>query len=263
MGGTYRPRHIRDIAHLYISNSQSTSYAPSATLLTVGENRRCFSGFHAANLAAALSAKGVCVHLFERSGVLPNAGFFMSLPPRRYIPWEDDEDAPVAGVGGVTIDCSPKGFPTFEGDSRCPRVDVVHLPPTLPEKPFQEGLRDVRGFVQPVTILLILRIGKTTSGEIPECVARELGPVAACVLYLDDTGPHSRDDDPSVCDLGSVTDWVSALRDRVPAVIRAPDSALSRVYLAVCDRVLFKINQLRGETGAERAFGTSAATRSR
>jgi len=169
----------------------------------------------------------------------------------------------VAGVGGVMIDCSPKGFPMCAEGAHPPRIEVVHLPPALPEKPFQEGLREVRGFVKPVTIFLILRINRATSGEIPECVVKELGPTAVCVLHLDGTGPCCPGDDPSAFDLGSLTDWESALRDRVPAVIRDPTSALSRAYLSVCDRLLFRISQVRREAGAEHTVGTSTATRSR
>jgi hypothetical protein len=263
MRDTHKPRHIRDIAHLYISGSQGRSYPPCATLLMAGEDRRCFSGFHAANLAAALSSKAMSVHLFERSGVLPNAGFFMSLPPRRYIRWDPNEDAAVAGVGGVSIDCSLKGFPTFKGDSHLPRVELIHLPPVFPDQPFQESLREVRDFVKSVTIFLILRIDRTNLGEISECVEKGLGPAAVCVLHLDDTDLCCPDDDPSAFDLGSLTGWKSALRDRVPVVIRAPDAALSRAYLSICDRILFKISQLRRKAGAEYAIGTSTATRPR
>jgi hypothetical protein len=163
----------------------------------------------------------------------------------------------------VMIDCSPKGFPMCAEGAHPPRIEVVHLPPALPEKPFQEGLREVRGFVKPVTIFLILRINRATSGEIPECVVKELGPTAVCVLHLDGTGPCCPGDDPSAFDLGSLTDWESALRDRVPAVIRDPTSALSRAYLSVCDRLLFRISQVRREAGAEHTVGTSTATRSR
>jgi hypothetical protein len=263
MGGTYKPRHIRDIAHLYISGSKGGSCPPCATVLMAGEDKRCFSGFHAANLAAALSSKAVSVHLFERSGVLPNAGYFLSLPPRQYIPREPGEDASVAGVGGVMIDCSSKGFPVFADGADRPGIELVHLPPSIPEKPFRECVREVRGFLRPATIFVLLRIDSATSGEIPECVVKELGPAAVCVLRLDDADLCHHDDDPSTFDLGSLTDWKSALRDRVPAVIRDPDSALSRAYVSVGDRLLSRISQVRREAGAKHTVGTSTATRSR
>jgi hypothetical protein len=91
MNDGQKRRHIRDIAHLYISGSRDRTPAPRVTLVIVGENRACFSGFHAANLAAALSARGCSVRLSERSGLLPNAGFYLALSPSQYIRWDDAE----------------------------------------------------------------------------------------------------------------------------------------------------------------------------
>jgi hypothetical protein len=184
----------------------------------------------------------------------------MSLPPRRYIRWEEDEEAGAAGIGGVTIDCSLEGFPTSKDDSRLPRVELVHLPPTFPEKPFHDSLREVRDFVKPLTVFLLLRVDRTKRVEIPEWVVKDIRPALACVLCLDDAVRSRHDDDPSVLDLGNVADWKGAMGDRVPVAVRAPDSALSRTYCSICDNLLFKINEFRRKTGAAHAFGVSAGS---
>ncbi|UCG52697.1 MAG: hypothetical protein JSW58_03880, partial [Candidatus Latescibacterota bacterium] len=181
-GDTHKSRHIRDIAHLYISSVRSRSDSLSATLLIVGEDRGCFSGFHAANLGAALSAKGVSVHLFERSGLLPNSGFFMSLPPRQYIRWDKDVEAPIAGLGGAKISYTLKRSPALGDGARRPRVELIHLAPVHPELPFQEGLREARDFAGPVTILLVLRMGENARGEIIESAVKKTKPRMTCVL---------------------------------------------------------------------------------
>jgi hypothetical protein len=257
MSDTHKPRHIKDIAHLYISNSKSMLPPPSATLLVAGDRRRCFSGLHVAGLATALAARNISVHLFERSGLLPNAGYFMSLPPRRYLRWVEGEAGVDAGLGGVTIDCASGGCTPIDDGSRRPRIDVVHLPPVYPAKPFRDTLPVVRDLTNAGTVFLMLRIKTTSVDKFAGIVEDELGPATACVLHLNDTDSPSEGDTKNVFDLGRITGWMGALGDRVPAPVRDPDSPLACEFNSIGESLLFKINQSGRKTDASRTFGIS------
>jgi len=267
MNDGQKRRHIRDIAHLYISGSRDRAPAPRVTLLIVGENRACFSGFHAANLAAALSARGCSVRVSERSGLLPNAGFYLALSPSQYIRWDDAESEPVAGLAGVMIDCANGEFEPSSGESHRPRVDLVHVPPSSDDKSLETSLRLVDETAQPLAIMLIVDFDQAPPGTpvyqgVPACLAERLKSVATFVLHSSDRANEPRIDDPSVCDLGTVVGWESALGDRVPPVVRAPSSALSSAYFAVADNVLIRMNELRRKSVGPPAIENSAGDRS-
>jgi len=56
MGDESKPRHIKDIAHLYLSRMEQRREAPPITLLVAADTKNAFSSLHTANLAAGLSS---------------------------------------------------------------------------------------------------------------------------------------------------------------------------------------------------------------
>jgi MinD-like ATPase involved in chromosome partitioning or flagellar assembly len=93
-------------------------------------------------------------------------------------------------------------------------------------------------------------------------VEEQIRPVATCALRLRGELNSRYGRDHGVSDLGSLPDWESALTDRVPVVIRAPDSALARAYQSICDTLLCKITQFRSKLSASHVSQVSAGIRS-
>ncbi|MEJ2719850.1 MAG: hypothetical protein P8181_01740 [bacterium] len=247
MGDTRKPRHIRDIAHLYISGSNGPVSPPSATVLIAADGRSSVPGFHAANLAAAFAAKGLHVNLFERSGVLPNAGYFLSMPAARYLPWMVTGTALESGIGGVNIDCSAGACVQPDGSGDRPRIDLLHLPLVYPVGAFRAALRMARVFADDVTVFLLLRTKETPLDKFARIVEDELGPLTAGALDLREIRDQRADDAgdrEDAFNLGSVTGWTTGLGDRVPAVVRDAESPLSIEIASVAETMLFKINKI-------------------
>jgi hypothetical protein len=237
------------------------------------DDKRCFPGFHVANLAAALSVKNCPVRLFDRSGLLPNAGFFMSLSPQHYIRWGDNGVGSAAGLVGVEIDCSPRGCRKLTNVPKPARVEIVHLPPLSPSERLQETVCELKSRAGTVDILVLLRTARTPGEENPASVAAEtsvamdLRPAVTCAFNIAERprarafeASGQRAEESGAVDLGAVADWEGALDDRVPVVIRAPDSALSRAYRSASDTLLFKVNDLGRKFDATRALGISTGT---
>lgn len=269
MNDGHKRRHIRDIAHLYISGVRQRDPAPRVCLVMAGEDRRCFPGFHAANLAAALAARGCEVRVHERSGLLPNAGFYLALPPSRYIPWEEAEGEPGRGLhpglSGVKVEFSPGSVGTAPGESPRTQVDVFHVPPLSDGKPVGELPSSRGGELGPLVIVVIAG-GTGLPEEIPAVFWGSLVPDAILVFCTGESGvPLSAADVPpdrppngadpaeedakeahrSLPEIGRAGDWETALADRVPVVVRDPDSGLASSYLAAADALRFKTEELR------------------
>ncbi len=236
-------------------------------ILITGENKRCFSGFHAANLAAAFAAKGVSTRLFDLSGLLPNGGFFMLLPPERYIQVNNTKpDGTYSGLAGVKVSFSLNAVSRPGGISSFPRIGLIHLPPIFPEEPFREGIEEVKSLLKAPLLVLLLKNGihpgEGTMRTIAPVIER-LAPRITCVLRLNKRIPFESPPDCRLLDLGSLPDWELVLRDRVPIVVRVPKSALSRAYLSVCESLLNKIHQFRRKSGAVQPLSVSPGVRPR
>jgi hypothetical protein len=254
-----KPRHIRDIAHLYLSRLQSPPSSPRATLLVTGGGRGCFSGFHTANLAAAFAAKRLNTSLFELSGLLPNTGYFLALPPQRYIQWNaDDNERAIPAMAGIKMCFSPRVQLGFGRQAGRPRMDLFHLPPVFPEQPFRSMLEGVRGRMDQHAVVLLF--GTADDAGAPDFLKSALGHSLDCPIYcvsLDSGTSFSADGDRRVIDLGYLGLWERRLCDRIPIVMRVPESALARTYDSLCDTILFRINQSLRRAGASHAGGIS------
>ncbi len=152
MDNTRRPRHIRDIAHLYISRSASKDGSPPRRVYITPTSRECFGGYHTANIALGFAQKGYAVQLMEISDTLPCSAYFLRLPPSVYLKQKAQGAAPSPGgptdtfsaVGGIMVrfkappDVSPdrQSEPGFAAGitaglrrRTAGAVDVFHLPP--------------------------------------------------------------------------------------------------------------------------------------
>jgi hypothetical protein len=251
---TRKPRHIRDIAHLYISRPHYRSMAQPAALWIAAEDRGCLPGFHVANLAAALCARDWAVEVVERSGLLPNAGFYMALPPSQYIAWEAGGDGSVSGIGRMSVAAELRGAgePGAPGLTVKPRIELTHLPPLGAGEAFRECLLQLSARPAPLRLFLVL--SSNDSFDARSALSRHGVAVAGTgVLHLGATFRPLEAEEPGTFDLGSVGAWRHAVADRVPQVMRAPDSLLSRTYCSISDSLLSRIRELGKVADADSA----------
>jgi len=97
------PRRIDDVAHLYLSRMQRSPETTGHRVVHVaGSSADVLPGFHVANLALSLSRQNHRVMITDRSGLVTNAGFFLSLPPEIYLGrGDDDRRSPVRAFSNV------------------------------------------------------------------------------------------------------------------------------------------------------------------
>jgi hypothetical protein len=233
----HRPRHIRDIAHLYVSRMRKPEHGRRLRLIVAGADRSCFPGFHTANLAVALAASGCAVRLLETSGLQPNAGFFLALPPDVYL------DGPALDAGGarapsasalfgVDIAFGLGGAPAEASAGRA-AVEVIHAPPAEFESAWREAAAaSVEGFTGPVAVVVLDGAG----GAGRRLLAGLPDPARGYVLRV--AGLRGASAAGDIRDLGTVDRWHPALTDRVPPHVRDPESHLARAYRSVAEYIL-------------------------
>jgi hypothetical protein len=207
------PRNIRDIAHLYISRRRRGALR----IILSGARREWFPGFHAANLAAAFAVDGYAVRLVERSGLLPNAGFFMGLPPAAYAAPGRADVSSVSALGGVDVWFTPPPPGVADASlSGSEVVELVHAPPLDAEVEFAYS-GDHVVFV---------------TGEASD--ADRLPRVWSWTLHV---GDGDGSEQGGTTPLGRISRWRYALREPVPAVVRDPGSTLAQSYRECCERL--------------------------
>jgi hypothetical protein len=214
------PRNIRDIAHLYISQSKRAGVRGHRRVVVAGVNRECFPGFHTANLAAALAVNGYRVRLVELSGLLPNAARFLAMPPRVYTRAlaRDGTGLSVSALNGVDL--------WFALPPPSDAVDLIHVPPIDSGAEFAAARHEVQG--EDCTWLFIA----ATATEVPR---GRRGVARARVLVVGTDAPR-RKGGPVVA--GQVTRWRHALAEVLPAVVRDPRSLMSRSYIECGARLI-------------------------
>lgn len=255
-----RPRHIRDIAHLYLSKKRNGEKpAPSTVtvnlLLTSGE-RSCFSGLHAANLAAAFCHRQADVRLFELSGVLPNASFYFSHPPRVYLNQESrSAGLAIPGLSGVTLSFDGTNGSGRNSKSQAIRVNLFHLPPAATIAAVAEEAGGITSHARGDRWGILLTRSTGTATEHCDTICRTLAPSQLLMLALQ-RGISTKAVHADVGDLGRLDNWERTLADRVPIVMRDPSSALSRAYMSICDSILGRVSASR-RTANERSQHTA------
>jgi hypothetical protein len=252
MAATGRPRTIRDIAHLYLSRSSGPVEAPTLNLFVAAQNTDCLSGFHAANLAAALSRRRARVRLFELSGLLPNAAFYFSYHPNVYLrsPGSGQRELhPALDSISITFDSirlMGEGSATREL-----RVNLVHIPPVDNGEAFDELLPILRERSSHERwVLYLARDPSPGSRAVFHAALGAAGTFTLSLCRVNGSGPR----EAAEHHLGHLERWESAVDDRVPTVIRNPNSALSREYLSVCESILGRIDFMRRRRDAEPRF---------
>jgi len=239
-----KPRHIRDIAHLYLSRTKSRESAARRLVLVTAASRNDFPGYHAANLALGFAQRGFAVKLLELSGLLPCSGYFLCLPPRVYLKhkWHSPHD-PLSAVGGVTISfaagasaAGPQGI----GDGSARRlqaVELAHLPPLEYPERFEAAMSEVLCDFDSGARAVVFGATSAQAAKVGRQAFRNGRAVDWFTVSLEARDRSRAQERPAgqPANLGYLPGWRRQLSDRMPCVLRDPASRVSRSYLSVCD----------------------------
>lgn len=239
----HRPRHIRDIAHIYLSRMRDRAAVPRLSLIVTSERKELFPAFHVANLAVAFSRRRAHVHVFELSGLHPNVCFHFSHEPRTYLPDPGRAARVIRAFPGITVGFDPAAAPPEGGpasDGYGVRVNMVHLPPVRGREgtaapPPPAGRDDY--------VWGLLLAGDETPGGETGGVFGACRPALSFMLRVQGAAPESllavaSDRAAEFTDVGVVDGWRHALAERVPVVLRDPGGRLALSYLSVCENLL-------------------------
>jgi hypothetical protein len=232
--------------------------------LITSDFKHCFSGFHVSNIAVAFASKGIAAQVYELSGLLPNAGFYMSLPPERYIHCNGNENTSLcSGLAGVKIAFSLQAKQGFKRQVSGPRIDLIHMPPVNPERTFRESLDNVKAYCQSPTAALVLKRGDSSNdGDLEKILDKHIPWTKYFLNLTRKAQDHSSKKRRSI-ELGTVMNWEIALKDRIPTVTRVPSSRLSKIYESICESLLCRMDRFRRKSSATSAFSRSSRIRSR
>ena len=276
MDKNQRPRHIRDIAHLYLSRMPAGGRGADARrVLVTAVSRDCFSAYHAANLALGIAKRGLEVELIEMSGLLPCAAYFLRMPPRVYLRHKSQSPAEsLSALGGVSVRFSPEsepGTPEGAGEGitagggrrRSGRVTLYHLPPANRQDLLDAALQRVMGpgvGAGNGTRALVLAPDESKARETGRSLFDGRRDVEWKTLSLVKRITAADRSGIAGHSLGYLTGWRSLLNDPVPCVLRDPESHIARAYLSVCDVLAAAGSNVKdhndGKTNPERAsFG--------
>lgn len=237
-----RPRHIRDIAHLYLSKKKRATGSVPVRLLVAAQDQTSFPAFHVANIAAAMALRKARVRIHELSGILPNACFYFCHPPHIYMGSKTESDTVIPGLHGIDLSFDLPGRVDTDDVDAPFHVTLVHLPPFSLEKDVLKTADALTDFDGETWAMLLVGDDAILPDFQAQFVDR-LGSYRSLVLStgagptpIEDEGPRK---------LGGVYDWESSLTDRVPIVLRSPEIPLSLTYLSVCDSLLGKMVSAR------------------
>lgn len=250
MNETGRPRHIRDIAHVYLSRLRS-DFIQHNYLFISGETRDGFAAFHTANLVTAFAVLGARsgsrtnITVFDVSEVLPNVGFFLAMPPRAYLHRSPTEARKYRStVMDIKLCFSFPESPRERRLSGEPSLDVVYLPPMELEASFESSLVRSKSVFDEGAIFLLMRNKQHRSVKLEDLVIKHLGMVPLYILDLEDgIQPNGLGANESY--LGNIGEWRDNLSDRVPCVLRESRSRLACSYFSLAESVLFKMRMKR------------------
>lgn len=232
-----RPRHIRDIAHLYLSRRQGGARAVVSVAVT-SSRRECFGGLHVANLAVAFARRKLDVRLYELSGTLPNASFYLAHPPRLYLgtrAWGQDTFHPALAGVSLTFETAP---PPAGGSGR-PQVHLIHLPALSSGDELWGALERAEGILTADRWTLLVHDAGGADAAAARRLGRRIEPQRAFTMTVGGPGPCPV---PGVEHLGGLGVWKPLVVDRVPVVLRNPQARASLEYLSICDSLLSRMN---------------------
>ncbi len=260
MNETSKPRHIRDIAHLYLSRMQAAVPATQDRVVLCGDSRNCLPAIHTANIAAAFALGGagsnapLDVRVFDVSGLLPNAGYYLGLPPQIYLRRHAGEGgasypALVGITAGFTLSSQARQNPSL---SRA-MLDIVHIPPLEFREQFNDSLSDLGKRPVKNTLFVFLQAEDCSLADAKETVESRLEDAPCYSIGVEWTGDgwfRER--------IGTVSAWKSNVADRIPIVCRDPHSILARRYHSLVDGLTYKI-RLQRKVNREPATGRLSA----
>jgi hypothetical protein len=259
-----KPRHIRDIAHLYLSRIQKREEARHDHVLVFGSNRKCFPAFHLANLATSMSltffrsGSRTGITILEASGILPNTGYYLTLDPLDYL-------AEHGGTIGALLSIDVKF--TTAADPTCTlspatevgrRISFIHLPPLSDGKRFLESLAHFEDAIDGGKIFLYVTDGGVESGGMPGRVQELLESPSLSILHVGVPGGGEDTLLGSRRILGHMpSGWRLHVSDRLPVVLRNPGGELATLYESSSEILLYRIGSERRVEGATNRAGSS------
>lgn len=227
------PRHVRDIAHLYLSRMRRTGGGP-VRLVVAGMSADVIPAFHVANLALAAAARGLAVHIVDRSGLPVNAGCFLGLDPHCWVAREDGPVAPVAAFARVTFTLSRDRGSSSAQDSSTELgelVEMIHVPP------FDAGpehAHALSGAISLAVPTVVVYLAEFLAEPRPWREMGEREGVVRRVAYVTRAGRDGAEDG---C-VGALVRWKRSLTDPLPVMVRDPDSQLARQYTDLMSKLL-------------------------
>lgn len=246
------PRHVRDIAHLYLSRMRRPG-AGGVRLVVVGMSADVIPAFHVANLALAAAARGIPVRVEDRSGLPINAGCFLGLDPSCWVAREDGPVTPVAAFARVTFVLSRErespaawGSPAELGES----VEVVHVPP------FDADVQAIPHAISHGVPTVVLYLAERDAEPRPWREGGERDGVIRRVAYVTRAGRAGAADGCS----GAITRWKRSLTDPLPVMVRDPESRLARQYTDVLSKLLAETSPRVGFDARARFVHSHAAS---
>ena len=267
MADTHKPRHIRDIAHLYISRLPQRGTADTKDVLVVGVARECFPGYHTANIAAGL-AKSFSVRLVEISGLWPCSAHFLSLRPQVYLRRKDRlRTEQLSALGNINICFSipgeRSGEPARAGGngrtrSRAGAIDLYHLPPVEDHDELEKTLTEGLAFMGPHTQIALLASNELNARTAWKSMDGLWGNAVQNTIILAANSMSQDKHQQELTNTRYLTNWRKPLCDNVPCVVRAPDSYLSRTYMSICGELSSPPLPSRGKHASNAAQRSTA-----
>ncbi len=246
MTDTRKPRHIRDIAHLYISRMEKREPDGPVNVVLLGTTRDCFPGFHAANIAVGLSSIRKPVRVVELSGLWPCSAHFLSLPPQIYLrPHQPSLDEDISAVGSVSIrftlprrnrETARAGAGArLRKRSSAGAFEVYHLPPVEQMDDASEVYDAAVAFVSEPKRVVLLAMDKADADAAWKKTGRFWGAAQRYTVLLAGPGAGFELPEHVASGVRRLNNWRRSLSDAIPCAVRAPDSYLSRAYAAICE----------------------------
>ncbi|GEM_PF-6530032 len=247
-----KPRHIRDIAHLYLTGLAKSKSHFNDIVMVIGEDSSCFTALQIANLATS-SALGFLtasisksINICEISGLMPETGFYFSMPAESYMSRDEGaKESSVCALLNIKIDSSPGAASARRETLREGSLDFVHLPPLSNRSALAKALAVFDTDVHDGMVLLVVG-KKEVSADKAAWLQDALG--GKCRVSLLDIGKRIERNcyqkgalNPS----GSLEGWHTILTDRLPVVLRSPRSVLAGAYESACESLLYRIKTSR------------------
>jgi hypothetical protein len=271
-----KPRHIRDIAHLYLSRLPEKRNGRHSLLYIAASSVDCFGAYHAANIALCLQQRGQRVRLIDLSGNLPCCAYFLKLPPRVYIKQKKENPGEeLSALAGISVcfeapgshAAKPGGEEGIVAGFR-PRagsqIDIVHLPPASASDAAEAALRSCESLpgVRNATAAVLAPDDRTAQMAGGRLFGSRSG-IDWVTLALS-RKPRAEEHEGSFRQsLGYLAGWRPLLSDPLPCVVRDPESHLSRSYFSVSEALISRSNRPGDNHAVSKSQRTKPAGRFR